>query len=913
MYRKNVNPIPILLVKLALTYMLTVGTVLSFMNIYNIPFEFGSAIAQVLLFVTAFMSVFILIKKRYAVPVLVFGAVVVYYFFHTAINESLILFKDYIFIQLDSRLLSTLQFVPVNSHAFLTRTQDFVSGMNIAMLIITCVICFISVLCCYKKFRALPLILTWCVLFIPAFLSEDADYSVYVLLVITSFFGLYAISSANGFYSEITVANGKSGSVKEEKVFRKNIKKKNPVQTAKSELSRYSRNCLCGILAAVITFGATFGSQKLFPDMSYINTDNIINSTVKFFTDIGEYFSLAFSGNAGGLFSGYFSSDNFLINNNIELNAPPQSANEPVLKVRSTYETGMYLVGDIGVDFTGKSWVSIRKKVGKDELYSGEYNISDSFSPEKIAQVEQYMRLFGGLTYKTLTSADYSYIYDHSESSGYAGIRLAMEESDFSDRFNPYYMYSSQSVSIEYLKNTSVVFKPFLPDNNAYMKNENFNYYGDTIIRIADRKNWMKSFETNVLIPTNIGTFVFADDAMTDSDKASLLYSLGFGSYSDAITYIEDKKEYDRYVRNTYITVPESEKENIRRFLDEFEGKDGDNAGTVDNKLLYVYGMCEYLRTHYRYSLTADNTSDKSNTMLGNFLFGTKQGHCALYASAMTLALREKGIPARYITGFTTGKLELNESTGMYEKTINENSLHAWVEVYTEDFGWLPFDPTGYGGNSISGDYIDPSQTDAPVTTAPPQTTSTTVTTTVSTSQTTATTPPVTSAPSDNSSDNSGNNPGSDAPVKTDYSLLIKIAFAVLGVIALTALIFVFIKSVKRKNENRMKSFRKSKNTVSAVKDMYGFIMKLFGTTDLVPCDNELPLEFAVRADEKLKTLGTDTSLVRIMNIIEKAEFSNEEISEQERAEVYLYTKQLYALVLQNSGRIKRMWIKVTF
>lgn len=43
----------------------------------------------------------------------------------------------------------------------------------------------------------------------------------------------------------------------------------------------------------------------------------------------------------------------------------------------------MYLVGDIGVDFTGKSWVSIRKKVGKDELYSGEYNISDSFSPEK--------------------------------------------------------------------------------------------------------------------------------------------------------------------------------------------------------------------------------------------------------------------------------------------------------------------------------------------------------------------------------------------------------------------------------------------------------------------------------------------------------------------------------------------------
>lgn len=913
MYRKNVNPIPILLVKLALTYMLTVGTVLCFMNIYNIPFEFGSAIAQVLLFVTAFMSVFILIKKRYAVPVLVFGAVVVYYFFHTAINESLILFKDYIFIQLDSRLLSTLQFVPVNSHAFLTRTQDFVSGMNIAMLIITCVICFISVLCCYKKFRALPLILTWCVLFIPAFLSEDADYSVYVLLVITSFFGLYAISSANGFYSEITVANGKSGSVKEEKVFRKNIKKKNPVQTAKSELSRYSRNCLCGILAAVITFGATFGSQKLFPDMSYIDTDNIINSTVKFFTDIGEYFSLAFSGNAGGLFNGYFSSDNFLINNNIELNAPPQSANEPVLKVKSELDSGMYLVGDIGVDFTGRSWTSVQRKTEQNKLYSGEYNISDSFSPEQIAQVEQYVKLFGGMSSAELTQGDRAYINAHENSPGYIGIFLVYNDSESNYGELTFGMYNYESVNIEYFKNSNIVFKPFLPDNNAYMKNENFNYYGDTIIRIADRKNWMKSFETNVLIPENVGSYVFAADNMTDSEKIDMLQTVGFGNYETARRYIDDKKEYDRYVRDTYTSVPDSEKENIRRFISEFESADGDNAGIVSNKTLYAYGMCEYLRSHYAYSLTADNTSDKSNTILGNFLFGTKQGHCALYASAMTLALREKGIPARYITGFTTGKLELNGSTGMYEKTIHENSLHAWVEVYTEDFGWLPFDPTGYGGNSISGDYIDPSQTDAPVTTAPPQTTSTTVTTTVSPSQTTATTPPVTSAPSDNSSDNSGNNPGSDAPVKTDYSLLIKIALAVLGVIALTALIFAFIKSVKRKNENRMKSFRKSKDTVSAVKDMYGFIMKLFGTTDLVPCDNELPLEFAVRADEKLKTLGTDTSLVRIMNIIEKAEFSNEEISEQERAEVYLYTKQLYALVLQNSGRIKRMWIKVTF
>ena len=187
-YRRNVNPIPVIAVKLVLAYMLTVGTVMSFINIYAIPFEFGSAIAQVLLFVTAFMPVFIFIKKRYALPAFAVGAAIVYFFFHKSINESLILFKDYIFIQLDSRLLSTLQYVPVNSHAILKRTQDFVSGMNTAMLILPCIISFICVLCCYKKFHPIAVIITWSVMFIPSFMSEDADYSVYILLAATAFF-----------------------------------------------------------------------------------------------------------------------------------------------------------------------------------------------------------------------------------------------------------------------------------------------------------------------------------------------------------------------------------------------------------------------------------------------------------------------------------------------------------------------------------------------------------------------------------------------------------------------------------------------------------------------------------------------------------------------------------------------------
>lgn len=908
-YRRNVNPFPVIAVKLMLTYMLAVGTIMSFMDMYDIPFEFGSAIAQILLFVTAFMPIFIFIKKRYAIPVLAVGVGAVYYFFHSDINEACLLFKDYLFIQLDGRLLSTLQYVPVNSHAFLTRTQDFTSAMNMAMLIIICIVCFVCVLCCYKKFRALPLIIMWCVMFIPAFLSEDADYSVYTLLAVTAFFGLYAIASSNSFYSKIPAVGAKRNEVKnDEKAFRKNLSKKNPVQTAKSELSRYGRNSLCGILAALITFGAAFGSQKLFPDMTYIDTEEVINSTVKFFTDIGEYFSLVFSGNTSGLFSGYFSSDNFFINNNIELNAPPQSANDPVLKVTSSGENGMYLVGDIGVDFDGRSWIGVQRKISQNELYSGEYNISDSFSPEQIVQMTRYLNMSGLLLEKNLSDHEYRYIDAHYEMSDYDDMRAAISTMEGISGGEPVFLYSSQNVNIEYLKNTNVVFKPFLPDNNSYMSNENFKYFGDTVIRIADRKNWMKSFESNVTLPVNPALFAVTLDSSDDNEKISLLQTVGY-TYEEARRYIDDKKEYDRYVYDTYSSVPKSEKDNIKRFIAEFESKDGDNAGIVDNKMLYAYGMCEYLRTHYQYSLNADNTSDRSNTMLGNFLFNTKQGHCALYASTMVLALREKGIPARYITGFTTGKLNFNEYAGVYEKTIHENSLHAWVEVYSDDFGWIPFDPTGYGGNSNFGNSTDPSQTEAPITSVPETTTTTTVqTTTTVSSDTEQTTAPVTSSPD---SDISGGTDGVTES-KIDLSVVLRIAIAVLAVTVAFAAVIIFINSVKRRNEKRMRYFRKSKNTSEAVKEMYGFIMKLFAATDIAPIGTELPEEFALRADKELLPLGMDISLVEIMKIIEKAEFSNSDITEEERAKVYKYTKTLYVLIMANSGKLKRMWLKVT-
>jgi len=58
-----------------------------------------------------------------------------------------------------------------------------------------------------------------------------------------------------------------------------------------------------------------------------------------------------------------------------------------------------------------------------------------------------------------------------------------------------------------------------------------------------------------------------------------------------------------------------------------------------------------------------------------------KQGDCTSYSDLFIALLRAYGIPARMIEGYTINATDL--SIG-----------HNWVEVYFNDIGWVPFDPT---------------------------------------------------------------------------------------------------------------------------------------------------------------------------------------------------------------------------
>jgi hypothetical protein len=73
---------------------------------------------------------------------------------------------------------------------------------------------------------------------------------------------------------------------------------------------------------------------------------------------------------------------------------------------------------------------------------------------------------------------------------------------------------------------------------------------------------------------------------------------------------------------------------------------------------------------------------------LAHFVADGRRGYCQHFAGAMALMLRFLGIPSRVAAGFTSGK---REDGGW---TVTDHNAHAWVEVWFDDYGWLPFDPT---------------------------------------------------------------------------------------------------------------------------------------------------------------------------------------------------------------------------
>jgi hypothetical protein len=109
-------------------------------------------------------------------------------------------------------------------------------------------------------------------------------------------------------------------------------------------------------------------------------------------------------------------------------------------------------------------------------------------------------------------------------------------------------------------------------------------------------------------------------------------------------------------------------------------------AETPYERVQAVYGHFTDPANGYEYSLsTAPGTSGDD---LADFL-RLRQGYCEQYAGAMAALVRAAGVPARVVLGYTPGTTQPDGS-----RLVTSNDAHSWVEVYFDDLGWVPYDPT---------------------------------------------------------------------------------------------------------------------------------------------------------------------------------------------------------------------------
>ena len=94
----------------------------------------------------------------------------------------------------------------------------------------------------------------------------------------------------------------------------------------------------------------------------------------------------------------------------------------------------------------------------------------------------------------------------------------------------------------------------------------------------------------------------------------------------------------------------------------------------------------QWLLSQNEYAVDAEAEDD---WLVDEFLFEREDGTSEFFATAFATMARSQDIPARYVTGFAPG-----ETTDEGQEAVRGTNAHAWVELYFEDIGWVPFDPT---------------------------------------------------------------------------------------------------------------------------------------------------------------------------------------------------------------------------
>ncbi|MBM6841462.1 transglutaminase domain-containing protein [[Clostridium] spiroforme] len=154
---------------------------------------------------------------------------------------------------------------------------------------------------------------------------------------------------------------------------------------------------------------------------------------------------------------------------------------------------------------------------------------------------------------------------------------------------------------------------------------------------------------------------------------------------------------YENYVYENYMDVPEELYDQLKNLMIEY-GVYSSRLG-VDETIAQIQQL---LSAQAQYDLNA-GTLPLDKDFVEYFLFENKKGSCTHFATAGALLLRQKGIPTRFVRGYIMKASDFHEG----KANIPQYRSHAWIEVYKDDIGWVPYEMTPSGNIETMSDTLD--------------------------------------------------------------------------------------------------------------------------------------------------------------------------------------------------------------
>ncbi|MEQ1530651.1 MAG: DUF3488 and transglutaminase-like domain-containing protein [Methylococcales bacterium] len=198
--------------------------------------------------------------------------------------------------------------------------------------------------------------------------------------------------------------------------------------------------------------------------------------------------------------------------------------------------------------------------------------------------------------------------------------------------------------------------------------------YQYTLLMEPQQKNWVFALDMPIVYSDSLR--LNANYQLLSSVRPDKRAEYQITSYPGYQTGAISNNEY-----NNALQMPDQPAARITQLVKQLHGFDG-------QALDFINLLLNHFRTeNFHYTLSPPLLADKP---IESFLFDNRYGFCSHYASAFVYLMRVAGIPARVVTGYQGGELNI---VGNF-LDIRQAHAHAWAEVWLPGKGWLRFDPT---------------------------------------------------------------------------------------------------------------------------------------------------------------------------------------------------------------------------